>query len=157
MNTNFDPDGMTNVMIGLIKQTREDYVKGAKRIIRFYGYILPEEDLMKDKTKYRRMREGNLGRTTTNNYHSACHFVKKDPYELFSNCTTEEIFNSWDHIANVRFLKDEFRENYPKKLKTIQSKMKKLGEEKLYLEWVKDMEAKQKKTKKKLGRPKKSS
>ena len=97
----FDFDGLLNACEGMIKRTRDDYIKGANRMMRIYGQVITEKEAIQNHEKYRKLTQG-IGRNIIKHYTDARTFVERDPYCIFSQATSKEIFDSWNRMAKKK-------------------------------------------------------
>lgn len=96
-----DMDGVENVSVALVKQARNDFIKGAKILYKYLKAIPTQVDLLK-----------NAAFKTLSNLkevrwmYDAWRFVKNDPYELFGEVGEENIIKSWSDDAIIDHYKD---------------------------------------------------
>lgn len=125
----WDMDGLANTVEGVIRQTKNDYIKGASWMLRIYGEIIPEKEALKNQEKYKRLTYG-IGRSIVKWYTDARLFTEKDPYCIFSMCSTDEIFDSWNRVALINNLKEDFRSGKKDVKEKVRQKLIALGETK---------------------------
>lgn len=105
-----DEEGVVNVAEGVIKQTKADYVKGAKMLYSFYGFIPSLKEAMEKKTIYSRIVASNWSRTTAKWFYDAERFVNDDPYEMFTTVSKKMVFNDWKKEGVFLYYLDIYRE-----------------------------------------------
>lgn len=107
----FDDDGMYNVAEGVIRQTKTDYIRGAKYLYGIYGYIpQSEKEAIEDEVKYKRATSNNLNRLKVQYLFDARRFVERDPYEMFETLDKDGVFKDWDTEAIFLYYLDIYRE-----------------------------------------------
>lgn len=99
-NTNVDPDGVENVAVGIIKQAKKDFIKGAKCLYAHMRDIPTQKDLLNNPEH----------KTLTNCLdvrwmYDAWRFVKKDPYDMF-DVGEEQIIRAWSDEAILTYYKE---------------------------------------------------
>lgn len=107
----FDDDGMYNVAEGVIRQTKCDYVKGAKYLYGIYGYIpQSENEAIENGVKYKRATSNSPNRLKVRYLFDARRFVEKDPYEMFATLDKNGVFRDWDTEAIFLHYLEIYRE-----------------------------------------------
>ena len=99
MNTYVNMDGVENVAVALVKQTRRDFIKGAKILYRMFGRIPTEKEFY--NSPKRDTRNNNI-----RYMYDAWRFVKNDPYSMFSSAGEESIINQWKIDTMIDYYKD---------------------------------------------------
>lgn len=89
-NTYVDMDGVVNVSVGLIKNTKRDFIKGAKYLYSKMKKIPTQKELLKS-SKYHNLSSNYDVRWM----YDAWRFVRDDPYQLFSDVGEESVINEW--------------------------------------------------------------
>lgn len=98
---NIDMGGVENVSVALVRQARNDFIKGAKILYKHLKTIPTQIDLLK-----------NAAFKTLSNLkevrwmYDAWRFVKNDPYEMFGEVGEETIIKSWSDAAIIDHYKD---------------------------------------------------
>ena len=96
MNTSYiDEDGLENVAVGVIKQAKKDYIKGAKLLYSILKYVPEYENITKsiynDLMGYKK--------ETIRWMLDAWSFIKNDPYNMFGEAGEEDIIKQWTNDA----------------------------------------------------------
>ena len=91
-------DGVENAAVGMIKQAKKDFVKGAKILYAIFKRIPTYDELIKDE----------LHRSLTNNQdvrwmYDSWRFVHDDPYSMFDD--EQAIINQWTIDAIIAYYK----------------------------------------------------
>ena len=97
-NTYVDPDGVENVSIGIIKQAKKDFIKGAKVLYGIMHYIPTEKELFADPTHHTLASDADVRWM-----YDAWRFIIQDPYQLFGDAGEEAIINSWTRQAKIEY------------------------------------------------------
>lgn len=96
MNNYVDIGGVENVAVGIIKQAKKDFIKGAGILYSIMGYIPTHKELLADKKHCTLSNDADVRWM-----YDAWRFVKQDPYELFSP-GEESIINAWTEEAILK-------------------------------------------------------
>lgn len=96
-----DMGGVENVSVALVKQARNDFIKGAKILYKHLKMIPTQVDLLKDAA-FKTL--SNLKEVRW--MYDAWRFVKNDPYEMFGEVGEEAIIKSWSDAAIIDHYKD---------------------------------------------------
>ena len=96
-----DMDGVENVSVALVKQAKNDFIKGAKILYKHLKAIPTQVDLLKNAAF---MTLSNLKEVRW--MYDAWRFVKNDPYEMFGEVGEENIIKSWSEAAVIDHYKD---------------------------------------------------
>ena len=105
----YHEDGLLNVAEGIIRQTRMDYIKGAKYMFRIYGCIPTEKEAMEKGTLYKRAIASSSGRDRVRWFYDSWKFFKNDPYEMFFSVDKKEVFKEWNTEAIFLYYLDVYR------------------------------------------------
>lgn len=100
MNTSYiDEDGLENVAVGVIKQAKKDYIKGAKLLYSILKYVPEYENIT--KSIYKSIYNDLIGykKETIRWMLDAWSFIKNDPYNMFGEAGEEDIIKQWTNDA----------------------------------------------------------
>lgn len=90
-----DEDGIENVAVGVIKQAKKDYIRGAKLVYSILKYVPEYENITKsiynDLSDYKK----EIIRWMLD----AWSFIKNDPYDMFGEAGEEDIIKQWTKDA----------------------------------------------------------
>ena len=87
-------NGAENVAVAMVRQSRMDFIKGAKILYPIFKRIPTEKELYNDKT------HASLSHMEKIRYmHDAWRFVIKDPYQFFGDVGEAQIIKSWTKEA----------------------------------------------------------
>lgn len=100
-NTYIDMDGVENVAVGVIRQAKKDFIKGAK-ILYTHLKKIPE---------YAELIKGGVHVTLSNNLdvrnmYDSWRFVHNDPYSMFGDVGEDGVIGSWKSEAIISYYKD---------------------------------------------------
>lgn len=98
-DTYVDMDGVENVSVGLIRQAKKDFIKGAKILYDVMKKI-PTQNELKSSSGFRLVNDPDVRLM-----YDAWRFVRKDPYDMFDP-GEETIINSWKDQAVIDYYKD---------------------------------------------------
>lgn len=98
-----DMGGVENVSVALVKQARNDFIKGAKILYKHLKTIPTHVELLKNMT-YKTL--SNLKEIRW--MYDAWRFVKNDPYEMFGEVGEERIIKDWSEYAIIDYYKDKY-------------------------------------------------
>ena len=98
---NIDMSGVENVSVALVRQARNDFIKGAKILYKHLKAIPTQIDLIKNITysSLSKLKEVRW-------MYDAWRFVKNDPYEMFGEVGEETIIKTWSYAAIIDHYKD---------------------------------------------------
>ena len=98
---NIDMGGVENVSVALVRQARNDFIKGAKILYKHLKTIPTQIDLIKNITysSLSKLKEVRW-------MYDAWRFVKNDPYEMFGEVGEETIIKTWSDAAIIDHYKD---------------------------------------------------
>ena len=98
MNTYVDPDGVENIAVGMVKQARNDFIKGGKILYEIFGCIPTYEELIK-LNGYKKVANDSKIRWMYDSWR----FVNEDPYSMFGD--GEAVINSWKTDSITEYYK----------------------------------------------------
>lgn len=97
MTTYVNEGGVENVAVGIIKQAKKDFIKGAKVLYKMFGRIPTEEEFF--KSPKRNSRTESIRWT-----YNAWRFVHEDPYQFFDD--EGAVINAWKREAIEQYYKE---------------------------------------------------
>lgn len=103
MKTYVDNDGVDNVAVGIVRQARRDFVKGAKILYSIFKRILTEKELLADE-----LHKSLVTNRTIRWMYDSWRFVIEDPYSMFGDVGDDVVIKSWTMDAII----DYYRELY---------------------------------------------
>ena len=111
--TYIDADGLINVSEGIIKQARKDFIKGGKKLYKYFGFIPTEMENLQMK--------GPRGRDISMTY-DAWKFVIKDPYDMFGGVGSETVINQWKLLTIIDYYKEYYTDGATEIFKSYKMK-----------------------------------
>lgn len=97
-----EEDWIIGVVESLIRQTKADYIKGAKMLYSYYKYIPTEQEAMDNEELYKKIQVSNYLRPLARYFFDAKRFVEEDPYGIFVTVVKREVFADWDKEAKAK-------------------------------------------------------
>lgn len=98
-----DMDGVENVAVGVIRQAKRDFIKGAKILYSILKKIPTEKELREDPTHMTLANDGDVRQT-----YDSWRFVIRDPYSMFGDVGEDAVINQW----KIEAIEAYYRELY---------------------------------------------
>ena len=99
MTSYIDMSGVENIAVAMVKQARDDFIRGGKILYELLHNIPTYNELIKDKTHITISNQKEVRWM-----YDAWRFVRDDPYEFFS-AGEEVIINDWKEAAITAYYK----------------------------------------------------
>lgn len=101
MTTYVDNDGVDNVAVGIVKQARRDFIKGAKILYSIFKRVLTEKELLADE-----LHKSLAANHTIRWMYDSWRFVKEDPYSMFGEIGDDVVIKSWTTDAIIEYYRE---------------------------------------------------